>query len=220
MGEHQMASTDPAGDSAGLPGSEMVGIVALSGRALITRFAQEEVRIRGHPHPIASRPRIGAVGEDLAVGFPPRRNGWNRVIGRGEGDGKFADLDGIAITHRVKGKSLDQFGVVTGFYKPQESIDHCLGTVDRHPVSRLGPEPVGMKGGEQVETMVGVLMRDDDCIDHVGFDREGCEGPRSCVTPDAGRILLDQERRGGPAWRRIGSRRPDNCETHLVECKC
>ena len=35
------------GNGAGLPGSEMVGIVALSGRPLITRFAQEEVRIRG-----------------------------------------------------------------------------------------------------------------------------------------------------------------------------
>jgi hypothetical protein len=43
-----------------------------------------------------------------------------------------------------------------------------------------------MESGEQVKAVVWVLVRNDDCIDHVRFDREGSESSRAGVTPDPG----------------------------------
>ena len=62
----------------------------------------------------------------------------------------------------------------------------------------------GMECGDQVETMVRVLVRKDDCIDQVVVDRKRQESAWPGIAPDPGAFMLDQVAGCGSSRSRVG----------------
>ncbi len=133
------------------------------------------------------------------------------MIRPGKSDVDPADCDRVASSHRFEVEGSLEFVFTADL---QHVIDCCLGSEDRNPLSWVRPVANRVIGGDQIEPVIGMFMRDHDRAHEIDLEWQCDESSRPGVAPDPGFALRDQIARGGAATGGIGARGTDDIQLH------
>ncbi len=127
------------------------------------------------------------------------------MVGAPEGDRDATHHDLVAIVDRVEVKGLGHSAIFVVIDESEQLLGHRRWAIDGNMGASSLAVTKGMEGGDEVQTMVWMLMRQNDRIDQVVVDRKCQKRAGPGIAPDPGAFVFDQITGCGSTGSRVGS---------------